>query len=173
MTRQQYITHQRQHGHPSLKVSECGLFISSDNPWLAASLDGMVNAPSHTAQPLGLLEVKKPYTSRDQTLIEACKKSTFSLKEDDGSFSPKRSHDYYHQVQAQLYCAGRQWCDFVLRTNKDLHIERIEIDKPWQEKNIQKLKDFYFSSLLSEFAYPRYHRGGIREPTNPANQSSQ
>ena len=163
----QYKTYQQQHGHPGLKVESCGLVISLDNPWLAATPDGLVNDPSDVNQPLGIMEMKNPYTARSQTLKEASEKSSFCLKhnKNDNSFQLKESHDYYYQVQTQLYCTGRHWCDFVLRTDNDLHIERIKKNQAWQDKNLPKLKDFYLSALLPELACPRYHKGGIREPS--------
>lgn len=53
LTREQYKTHQRVCGHPDLTAKDCGLFISQNNPWLAATLDGVVNDPSEESQPLG------------------------------------------------------------------------------------------------------------------------
>ena len=164
--RQEYQTYQRQNGHPNLKVDNCGLFVSLCNPWLAATPDGVVDDPSEP-QRLGLIEIKNPYTARNQTLMEAAQKSAFCLEQNknDSSFRLKRRHDYFYQVQTQLYCTARHWCDFTVQTSKDFHIERIYVDKAWQESNLPKLKKFYFSALLPELACPRHHKGGIREPS--------
>ncbi len=32
-------------------------------------------------------------------------------------------------VQCQMYCTDSSWCDFVIRTEKDLHIEIIYLDR--------------------------------------------
>ena len=61
-TREQYETYQQQNGYPGLQVQKCGLFISLDTPWLAASPDGLVHDPSDHSQPLGILEIKNPYS---------------------------------------------------------------------------------------------------------------
>jgi len=45
-TRQLYSTHMKNKGHHSITVKTCGLFISLENPWLAASPDGLVEDPS-------------------------------------------------------------------------------------------------------------------------------
>ena len=163
--KREYQAYQQQHGHPGLTVDSSRLWISSDDPWLAASPDGLVNDLSDASHPLGLLEIKNPHSIRSQTLTEASKKPGFCLEQNknDSSFQLKTRHDYYYQVQTQLYCTGRHWCDFGLRTDNDLHIERIYIDTTWQHTNIPKLKKFYFTALLPELASPRHHKGGIRE----------
>ena len=64
------------------------------------------------------------------TLSEACSGSkTFFLKEDNTTYKLKLQHDYFHQVQCQLYCVNKEWCDFVVRTEKEMQLrEFIETD---------------------------------------------
>ena len=57
----------------------------------------------------------------------------------------------------------REWCDFVLKTDKDIHIECIYRDKNWWGLQVEK---FCFDALLLELACPRHRKGGIREPSN-------
>ena len=161
-----YQTYQRQHGHPGLIVESCGLHVSVDKPWLAASPDGLVTDSSDPTHPLGLVEIKNPFVARNLTLMEASKKSSFCLKmnKDSGLLTLPTGHNYYYQIQTQLFCTGRQWCDFALATNQQIHIERIYSDSAWQTANLCKLQNFYFSALLPELACPRHHCGGIREP---------
>ncbi len=54
----------------------------------AASPDGIVNDPSDVSHPLGLVEIKNPYSARSQTLTEASKKAAFCLEhnKNDNSF---------------------------------------------------------------------------------------
>ena len=116
----------KQNGHPNITVEECGLFVSLENPWLAGTPDGLVHDPSPDAsKPSGLVEIKNPYSARHLTLAEAVKSPTFCLqhKKEDDTFQLKRRHDYYYQIQCQLYCTNRAWCDFVLRTDKEMHVE--------------------------------------------------
>ena len=167
-TRQDYVAYQRERGHPNLTISKAGLVVSLDNPWLAASPDDRVTDPDDP-QPLGLVEYKNPFAARQLTLSEACDMSTFCLqkKETDGkiTYKLKQRHDYYYQVQCQLYCDNKEWCDFVVRTEKELHVERIYRNTGWWDEQIPKLQVFYFEALLPELACPRHNKGGIREPT--------
>lgn len=163
----EYVQYQHQHGHPGLKTEHIGLVVSVETPYIAASPDARVNDPTHVPSD-GLAEYKNPYSARKKSLDEACKTKTFFLqrKEQNGEvkYILKRRHDYYFQVQCQLYCENREWCDFVVRTEKDISIERIPRDRKWWEEQLQKLEDFYFHALLPELACPRYRQGGIREP---------
>ena len=40
----------------------------------------------------------------------------------------------------------------MVKTEQDIHIERIYRDKKWWELNLEKLRVFYFDSLLPELA---------------------
>ena len=168
VSRDRYVNYQRQHGHPNLKTHTTGLVISHENPWIAASPDDRVHDPD-SSDPWGLAEYKNPYSARLLTLSESCMKSTFCLEEvGASSFRLKQRHDYFFQVQCQLYCDDKPWCDFVLCTEKDMHIERIARDTLWWNEQIPKLRLFYFNSLLPELACPRFNTGGIRESVEPA-----
>ncbi|KAJ8317945.1 hypothetical protein KUTeg_003036 [Tegillarca granosa] len=49
----------------------------------------------------------------------------------DGRMTLKETHDYWHQIQGQLFLTGTQCCDLVLWTPKDLQIVRIVKDMSW------------------------------------------
>ena len=66
-------------------MESCGLHISVDKPWLAASPDGLVTDPSDPTNPLGIVEIKNPFAARNLTLMEASKKSSFFLKKNKDS----------------------------------------------------------------------------------------
>ena len=164
IARQEYITYQQRNNHPDLAVHDCGLFVSKDSNWLAATPDGLVHDPSDSQHPTGLLEIKNPYAAKDKDLTEACRTSSFCL-EKGNSLRLKHQHNYYYLVQCQLYCVDQHWCDFVVRTNKDMYIEHFYRDTKWWDGQLEKLRKFYFGALLPELASPRYKCGGIREPT--------
>lgn len=164
----EYVAQQNAHGHPGLKTERIGLVIPVGTPYVAASPDARVQDPRYS--PLdGLAEFKNPYASRNLTIDEACVSKTLKFlqkQERNGevSYSLNKRHDYYFQVQCQMFCEEREWCDFVVRTEKDIFVERIPFDKKWWEEKLPKLKEFYFKHLLPELAHPRHEQGGIREP---------
>ena len=150
----------RERGHTDLHVKRCGLFISAENPWLAASPDGLVTDP---ADGISQLEIKNPYSP---TVAEAAASTAFCLKKNEnGTYPLKPRHDYNYQIQCQLYCTQRDWCDFVVRTGKDIHTERVLRNASWFESNLSKMKKFRFNCMLPELACPRFRKGCIREIT--------
>ena len=125
----EYTAYQQQHGHPGLKTEPVGLCISTENPWLAASPDSTVHDLS-TTPPSGLVELKNPYSAKDMTVEEysSNRSSCLNMREDD-KCELKCGRDYFYQVQCQLYYTGRAWCNFVVRTNKSIHVELIHQDR--------------------------------------------
>ena len=70
-----------------------------------------------------------------------------------------RKHKYFYQVQGQLNITGRNYCDFVVWTPKDMFIERIEkCVQFWEQEMLPHLITFYTNCLLPEIVDPRKHR---------------
>lgn len=118
--------------HTGSLVIETGMHVHPNINYLAASPDGLVDEN-------GLVEIKCPY----------------SLKK----FSIKDREDYWHQIQLQLHCTGRTWCDFVVyhpesnQSEEWLQIERVDIDPQWTMTHMQALSDFmddYLDAISDE-----------------------
>lgn len=79
----------------------------------------------------------------------------------------KEKHKYMYQIQGQLQITGREYCDLVLYSRNDFHIERIVKNNSMWEEMLVKLKTFYFDCVLPEIVDPWMTRGmPIREPEN-------
>ena len=60
------------------------------------------------------------------TIAEACKQiKGFCITSTQRQNALDTNHDYFYQVQCQLYCTQCAWCNFVIRTNKELYIGKI------------------------------------------------
>jgi len=158
---------EKQKNSPDITTCQSGLVISLDNPWLAASPDGLVYDPTENP-PHGIVEFKNPYSVRNNTLREAAiTKKGFCLDLDKATdrLSLKQNHDYFYQVQCTMYCTQRHWCDVVVRA-KDIHVERIYYQAEfWLKGVLPKLKAFYFTAILPELSSP-LGATAIREPTD-------
>jgi len=94
-----------------LIVEKCGFFESPSGLMEGSSPDRLVNDR-------GLIEIKNPNTA---THIETI-------------ISGEIKKDYIYQMQHQMYCSERDWCDFVsyddrCPANLRLFVKRVDRDK--------------------------------------------
>lgn len=126
---------------PKLHLHKCGLVINNAFPFLGASPDAKVCDSGLC----GILEVKCPYTARNLNISEAVASiSNFMLEiNDDNVCKLKKNHTYYAQVQGQMLVTGADFCDFVVVTQNDMHIEGIIPDRFYMSTMLIKLATFY------------------------------
>ncbi|XP_057652475.1 uncharacterized protein LOC130891643 [Diorhabda carinulata] len=87
---------------------ECGLFVDAENPYLAATPDGLIGDN-------GIIEVKCPYSAAKTTPIDAIQKQIIKFAElREGRMFLKRSSNYFYQVQGQLHITQRRYCIFIV-----------------------------------------------------------
>ncbi|KAJ3661978.1 hypothetical protein Zmor_006348 [Zophobas morio] len=93
----------------SIKTERCGLFISKQFPYLAASPDRVLDDRS------ALVEIKCPSKSQDLSPEEAVrKKNNHILYIDRQRIETKKNHDYYFQVQGQMLVTSISQVYFVV-----------------------------------------------------------
>ena len=163
-TRDAYLQ-RKQMNSPNIYTTASGLVIHPVHHWLAASPDHFVYDPA-SPDPFGLVEYKNPYQFRSSKLLTVANEAkNFCLVNKNYSLSLKHTHAYYYQVQATMFCTRRKWCDFVVKTQTDLHIERIVWDSTFWSAAMVRLREFYFTAILPELVVPHRNKGGIREPS--------
>ena len=113
-------------------VTDCGFFVHPDFPWLGASPDGLIG--EH-----GVIEIKCPFGLRNEAIPK---------------FKPLADQPHYFaQVQIEMACTGRRFCDFYQWTPNGESLERIDFDQQWFDENLPKLESFY-ALYLSELDNP-------------------
>ena len=114
--------------HKNFSIREAGFVISKQSPEFGASADGFVNCQCCGD---GCIEIKCPYrmSCKSITLEDFSKlKGCFLKKNADNTFALDRKHEYYFQVQMQMYCAQFDYCDFVTWSKHEMNVERIYED---------------------------------------------
>ena len=127
-------------------IQNCGVFISLEHPYLAASPDAVGIEESTRF----IVEVKCPYKHKDDMIREACSDKDVCLQIMESGIQLKRSHDYYFQVMGQLAVTGANYCHILVWTLKDRHLEEISFDAELWTTMLKKLKDFYHFHLGPE-----------------------
>lgn len=123
-----------------LTVEDSGLWLDPSGI-LGASPDGLIGSNS-------IIEVKCPYTHRQNTIDEAIQTKQFYInKTKENNYELNKNHIYWHQIQGQLYITKRNMCYLVVWTLKQVIILQITKDEEW-EGNIQLLKNFYKNHMI-------------------------
>lgn len=107
-------------------VEPSRLVVHPLHDWLAASPDGLVGAH-------GMIEVKCPM------------RATYTTP----------SAEYVAQMQLQMECTGRNWCDFVIwRAGEPVIVERVAADLDWRARNLGNLQNFIgeFHEIIADDA---------------------
>lgn len=104
--------------------SKCGFIVNREFLWLGASPDFLVFDPTEEAQ-IGVGEVKCPFSKRNLSLQEACKDKSFFLEWNNGEAKLKTKHNFFYQIQGCMATLHVKWCDFVVHTEVDLHVESL------------------------------------------------
>ena len=158
-----YIKEMRKNG-VSVKVEEVGLLVSKEKPYLGASFDRIVTFKD-TEEKWGM-EIKSPFSKAGMTVEEACKTKNFFLEKlGDGTVRLKRNHDYYLQIQGQLYCSDLDLQGIILTVyfgeDKPLFLENIYSDNTWSSDCLPKIDFFYRRALFPELLTKRVQRGKL------------
>ncbi|CAC5412409.1 unnamed protein product [Mytilus coruscus] len=124
-------------------VHDCGFVINPRYPFIGATPDAKICDNGVT----GIMEIKCPFSQRENLITDAMQGADFCLELSENGPRLKSNHDYFIQVQGQLLVTGSQFCDFVVYTKKDIHIERIYPDKAVMQDILDKLADFYFEHV--------------------------
>ena len=150
----------------SVATEECGLFVSKEHPYLAASPDRVFGDDT-------VVEVKCPWTCQSKPITPL---TVPYLQNIEGKLSLDPRHQYYYQVQGQLLCTGRTCALFGVYASetKEIKIVRIVRDEEFIASMVSRLQKFYNShfkfAVLKRFVHHNYYDYTFR-PDSIANES--
>ena len=157
--------------HTNFQVKKCGLFINQEYPFLHATPDFLTSCDCCG---LGCGEVKCPLCTQDANFENyAALRTSCLVTTDGGGFKLKRSHNYYFQVQQQLFTLKeRRHNDFIVyaidnKGNGHFVMERILPDVQHWNTVLPKLKAFWRICVLPEVLGRWYSRRCIVEVKGP------
>ncbi|XP_063384478.1 uncharacterized protein LOC134670606 [Cydia fagiglandana] len=131
-----------------LKVEKSGLHISEEFPFLAASPDGLLGDET-------VIEVKCPYAARYMPITAVTVPYLESIV---GKLHLKRNHPYFYQIQGQLYCSKRKYCNLIIYTFKEIQVIFLQRDDCFINEMVTKLVIFFENHLKPEIINKYYYR---------------
>lgn len=132
--------------HNDVALRKSGFLICPKYPYLGVSPDGIRSCACHDDI---LVEVKCPYTAKDQNPRDKFGNSSFCI---DGTGELKKNHRYYTQIQLQLYISQMHFCDLVIYTGVAdyIYITQVEIDEQFCNEMVAKSTLFFFNEVMPE-----------------------
>ena len=158
--------------HKDLYIRESGLWINPMYPHLGASPDGIVSC---ICCGVGVIEIKCPYCKRNDTLCDTSDSKGFCVETlVDGTCQLSRNHSYYYQVQTQIFVCDEQFADFVVWSQKDIHIERVYRNEDFWATITTQAHCLFQSAILPELVAKYYSRRGpeIESSSHPVVSSA-
>jgi putative phage-type endonuclease len=98
------------------EVIESGLVVKTGQPWLCATPDGIVKDKNGD---ICILEIKCPSSCLDKNI-----NVPYIVNNE-----LKKSHQYYTQVQLQMYCCNLKKAHFFVYSNCDHKLLTVERDE--------------------------------------------
>ena len=141
----------------SFKVEKSGFVISSDYPYIRESPDSMVEC---SCCGKGTVEVKCPHCVRDKETPE-CPEKVSCMENVAGKVQLRKSHQYYYQIQTQVFVCNVDYCDFVILTEEGLH-------HALSDEICERATGFFKRAVLPELI--RKHFSKIQPATSTAAQ---
>lgn len=118
--------------YPELELRSCGIYIDSERNFLAATPDG-ISQDGRT-----IIEIKAPSTAN------------ILFWDKDGRL--KRTHQYYTQIQYQMYVSKAERCIFaVFIDEKTNYYEDIQYDESFIARTISNIDKYYRKVFCSVY----------------------
>lgn len=132
-------------------VSACGFVIPPHIPWLGCSPDGII---MHERK---IIEVKCPSSGADHSLNDVLEGATYLTKQ---LRLLKRNHQYYTQVQLNMFVLKCTTADFVIYSEAEdkCHVETINYDENHVRTILSSLREVYFNAYL-KFLFSTTYKG--------------
>jgi len=136
--------------HKKSTMSECGLFLHSELPYIGASPDRIFSCSCH---PKACVEIKCPYSISHLSPCDPKVKLDY-LKTIDGELKLNKNHPYYTQCQQQMGVTKLSKCYFIVYTAHGYLLQEIDFDVDFYEQLVssfqQFYEDFYLKSIFNE-----------------------
>ena len=136
--------------HDNFNCFCCGLVISEEYSFIAATPDAVMSCDCCGS---GIVEIKCPFVTKDDDPHDAHFLENGSLD---------TNHQYYYQVQTQLFVSGAEFGDFVVCTfpnnTPTLLVERITLDEQFVDICIEQASHFFKIAILQELLGRWYTR---------------
>lgn len=150
--------------HDNYQMRTTGLIINNKYPFCGVSPDAIVSCDCCGD---GVVEVKCPYLMRFGEVKPYLKKTDSPLIVVDNAtgweYNLTVEHEYYYQVQMEMYLTEVDYCDFVVWNPKHIITVRVKKNEDFWNEKYEKATEFFKKVLLPEL-YACYFSRKKKQP---------
>ena len=132
--------------HKAISISECGLFLHPEFPYLAATPD-LVSQCS--CCDLGVVEIKCSHSIAESR--PAIGLPPYLLQNSSGNMTLNRNHSHYTQIQGQMEVLNAKWGHFFVFSNHGWFLEKIERNDKFLHGLFENFEAFFVEHVLPCF----------------------
>lgn len=152
----------------NVKVHKVGLLVSEKQPWLCASLDGVVTQNGCIQK---IVEFKCPFSCEKLPVVDL-KNNKCNVKYlvlEGNEVHLRASNVYYTQCQTQMYVSGVQKCDLFVYTpvENGCCCVTVQRNEKFLSVLILKCEDFYFQHYLPKLLEKSINRNQVDTVEKP------
>ena len=147
--------------HDGARLERTGLRVKNDQPWLAASADGIFTCTCHGTC---VVEVKCPWTFRMSTLSEMVHDAKSCLNRDR---TLKPNHPHHTQIQLQMYMHDAPYGLFAVKVKDELSVSVVPRDNALLTQVIPTLQTFWEQHITTELLTRRLENHQEPPPQSP------
>lgn len=145
--------------HHNFEMKTVGFIINNKYPFCGVSPDAVISCDCCGK---GVLEIKCPYVMRFGDFKSYVKPSKSPLimvnNGETMEYNLKQDHEYYYQVQMQMFLTETDYCDFVVWNPKSYLSIRVYRDEPFRNDKFAEASEFFKKVLLPELFTCHYTR---------------
>lgn len=146
---EQFRRFQATHGHVNVEITTVGLCTNPEKPYFVSTPDAFYCCDC--CRPF-IIEVKCPYVLKNNGKIEKLlsMKDPYIKLNDDNKYEVNHKHQYYFQIQMQLYTCQLDRAKFIIWSNEEILILKVERSHEFWIENAIKAEQFFFDIIMPE-----------------------
>lgn len=134
--------------HVDFKLEKCGLYVHQTKPYIGASPDALLQCKCHG---ISLVEIKCPYTIRNESAIDGASRCDFLLKIND-QVCLRPSRKCYTQLAGEMAMIRQRYPNckqgyFVVYKTVNTFVQAMPFDQTlWS--NVEQNLDIFFKGYI-------------------------
>ncbi|XP_062535323.1 uncharacterized protein LOC134204525 isoform X2 [Armigeres subalbatus] len=141
------------HNHEEGIISTCGIFLSADHPFLAASPDAIGSCRccgKFTVEIKCPFRLSHTHLDRQLTIEDLATKPNSFVRFKNGIIELAQEHEYYYQIQAQIFLTNSDFGLCMIWCKTETNIIKITKNENVWGKCLERSRLYFYNIVMPE-----------------------